>query len=115
MFVATGTYRIERGTTSNKYGDETDAATVVATKVPLAVSEKTVSGWDGSNRVRTREIVGRGRTALDLREGDRVIDEKTGERFTVTGEHRTGGTGMMGADVVVDMVRTSPIDPTGGA
>lgn len=108
MFVATGTYRIERGTVMNDFGDETDTPNVIARAVPAAITERTMRTTDGSSLVRAREIVGRFRPGRDVREDDRVVDERTGEKFTVEMVERSGGMPVLAADVITQMVRTTP-------
>lgn len=108
MFIATGTYRIERGSASNDYFDETDTAEAVFENVPAAITERTMRTTDGSSLVRAREIVGRFRPGRDVQEGDRVVDERTGEKFTVQMVERSGGMPVMAADVITQMVRVSP-------
>lgn len=105
MFIATGRYRIERGSVLNDYGDETDEPETIIENVPAAVSEKTVRTADGETVVRAREIVGRFRPGRDVREGDRVIDERTGEKFTVQMVERAGGMPVMNADIITQMVK----------
>lgn len=108
MFIATGTYRIERGTVKNDFGDETDEPETVFRDVPAAITERTMRTTGGSSLVRAREIVGRFRPGRDVKEGDRVIDERTAEKFTVQLVERSGGMPVLAADVITQMVRTTP-------
>lgn len=105
MFLATSTYRIERGETENGFGDSVAGTAPVASGVLLALTEKERRQSDSENFVRERVIVGRGRPRTDIREGDRVVDERTGEKFAVLKTTRPGAVPVMGSDVRFECTR----------
>ncbi len=85
-FLATTTVTVLRGTTTDRYGDEQDADTVVATGVRASLLERPVTG--------TRPVSGREDTprayalrvwaSVDLRKNDRIQDERTGYVYVIT-------------------------------
>lgn len=87
-FLSTTTITILRGTAVDRYGDEQDVDTVVASQVPASILERPVQG--------TRPASGRKDTArgyalrvwrsVDVRQDDRIRDEKTGLTYVVTTE-----------------------------
>lgn len=87
-FLATTTVTITRGTAENAYGDEIDTDEVVASKVPASILERPVTGArPASGRADTPRIYAmRVWKTVDLRQNDRVRDERTGRTFYVTTE-----------------------------
>jgi hypothetical protein len=85
-FLATTTVTITRGTAANDYGDEIDTDEVVAKKVRASILEQPVSGGrPASGRADTpRGYAMRVWGATDLRQDDRITDERTGHTFYVT-------------------------------
>lgn len=84
--LATGRYTILRGTTTtNEYGDEVQSDDPIATHVLGSVLERTRSNYDPqSSRVVTlRNLTARFKSGTDIRDGDRVVDERTGIVFLV--------------------------------
>ena len=85
-FLATTTVTVLRGVATDRFGDEVDTDTVVAGNVPASILERPVTG--------TRPVSGRKDTprtyALrcwrvnDVRQGDRIRDERTGFLYVVT-------------------------------
>lgn len=107
MFLATGKYRIERGSGENGFGDEVDGDEVVARGVLLALTEKERRQSGSENFVRERVVLGRGGPKVDIREGDRVVDERTDEKFAVQKTTRPGAVPVMGSDVRFECTRIS--------
>jgi hypothetical protein len=84
-FLATTKATILRGSTTDRFGDEQDTDTVVAADVPVSILQKPVTG--------TRPASGRKDTprgyflrvwgGVDVRQYDRVRDQKTGWTYVV--------------------------------
>lgn len=84
-FLATTTVSILRGTVVGDYGDELDSDEEVASGVRASILERPVTGGrpasGRSDTQRTHAMrVWRG---VDLRQGDRVRDERTGALYSV--------------------------------
>lgn len=84
-FLATTTVTILRGTTLDRYGDEQDTDTIVATGVRASLLEKPVTGTrPASGRKDTpRGYALRVWNGVDIRQDDRVQDERTGYVYVV--------------------------------
>lgn len=85
-FLATTTVTVLRGTTTNRYGDEQDTDTPVATGVRASILEKPVTGGRPASG---RKDTQRGYTlrvwrSVDVRQDDRIQDEATGLIYVVT-------------------------------
>lgn len=125
MFLATGLYRVERGSGTDEYGDATDVATQTWDHVQLALTEVTrrassgVVSYPGDTFVRERVLAGRARPGFVIADGDILVDERTGERLAVTETARPGGLPMMSADGRFTAARvqadTDRVTPTAGA
>lgn len=83
--IATTRLSVLRGTTTNAYGDEQDTDTAVATGIPASLTEQ-------SRRVTTRDdptpriisyAIARVAAGTDIRDQDRVRDERTGAVYIV--------------------------------
>ncbi len=85
-FLANTTVAILRGTTTDGYGDELDDnGTPVATGIRASLVERTVTDLDratGGTR-QLRRITGRVASNVDVREGDRIRDERTNAIYAV--------------------------------
>ena len=84
-FLATTTISVLRGTAANRYGDEVDTDTVVATKIPASILEKPATGGrPASGRTDTpRGYFLRIWRVFTFEQGDRVRDERTGLTYAV--------------------------------
>ena len=84
-FLATTTITVLRGTATDRYGDEVDTETVVATRIPASILERPVQGArPASGRKDTqRGYALRVWGAVDVRQDDRIRDERTGLTFVV--------------------------------
>ena len=84
-FRASTTASILRGTATDRFGDEADMDTVVASGVPVSILERPVTGGrPASGRKDTqRGYALRVWRSVDLRQGDRVRDERTGLVYVV--------------------------------
>lgn len=85
MFHANTTASILRGTTVDAYGDVQDTAAVVAAGVRASIIEQTRRVFvpaDGVDRV-VRHTRGRLPSNTDVREGDRIVDERTDVTYVV--------------------------------
>lgn len=106
--IATTTLTVLRGTTTDAYGDEQDTDTPVATGVIAALTEQ-------SRRVTTREnptprivryAVARVPAGTDIRDQDRVRDERTGATYIVEAPSSMANPAMA-ADLRLDLRRTT--------
>lgn len=84
-FIASTLVSIMRGTTTDRYGDEADTDTVVASAVPASILERPVTGTrPASGRKDTpRTYAMRVWRSVDVRQDDRVRDERTGIVYVV--------------------------------
>lgn len=85
--VPTTTVTVLRGTATDAYDDETDAAAVVAAykKVPASISEQTPLVQitsEGTPRT-IRRFVARIRGDVQLQETDRIKDDRTNEIYII--------------------------------
>lgn len=84
-FLATTTVTVLRGTAEDRYGDEIDTDTVVATRIAASILEKPVTGTRPASG---RKDTPRGYTlrvwkSVDIQQNDRIRDEKTGLTYAV--------------------------------
>jgi len=107
MFIADGTYRFERGSRTNSFGDEVDAPLKVIERVPGALSERSRMRSDGGNMMIVRVITGRFRPGTDAEQGDRVINEQTGDEYTVDDVPMQPGASVMHGDRIVELKRVT--------
>lgn len=93
VFLATTTAQVVRGSTVNALGDDVAGVAVVAglAKVPVSIIEKGRKVYlPESGELRTvRYVVGRARSNVDIRKGDRLVDNRTGNTYLV--DEVTGG------------------------
>jgi hypothetical protein len=85
-FITTTTVTVLRGTAADRYGDEIDTDTVVATRVCASLLEKPVTG---ARPASGRKDTPRGYTLrvwnnVDVRQDDRIRDERTNYVYVVT-------------------------------
>jgi hypothetical protein len=106
--IATTTLTVLRGTTTDVYGDEQDTDTPVATGVIASLVEQ-------SRRVTTREnptprivryAVARVPAGTDIRDQDRVRDERTGAVYIVEAPSSMANPAMA-VDLRLDLRRTT--------
>ena len=92
--IATTRVTILRGETTNAFGDPAAADTRVADRVPFSILQSsartTRRADDRPNTVLA--YIGRCSPRVDVRQEDRLIDERTGDIFLVTEVSRTGST-----------------------
>lgn len=91
-FFPTTRVTVQRGVEQDRYGEDTDTATVVLTGVPAAVTEGDRSGRAAQQSGRPAD--GRGgvidsytirlRPGADVIEQDRLVDERSGAVYQVT-------------------------------
>ncbi len=84
-FLATTLISILRGTVEDRYGDEVDTDTVIASRIPASILAKPVTGArPSSGRKDTpRGYFLRVWRNVDIRQNDRVRDERTNEVYAV--------------------------------
>jgi len=85
-FTANGTFSVKRGTYTDDYGDETDSDETVSTGNLGSLLERPVTGGrPASGRADTpRTYALRMWKTVDLRQGDRIVWERTGDTYVVT-------------------------------
>jgi hypothetical protein len=88
--LATTTVSILRGTAVDDYGDENDTTTVAATRIPASILEqrRLVSTPDDPQPRAVVFYTARVLATTDVRTGDRIRDETTGEVFIVDNHTR---------------------------
>lgn len=104
MFLATSTFTILRGTSFDDFGDEIDTPTIVQEEVVGSVIERarTVFNPNDSRTTVTRELVGRFKPWVDVQDGDRLKDERTGTVYLVDAVHHNTSP-IMRSDTVLDL------------
>lgn len=85
-FLATTTATVLRGTAVDRYGDEVDTETIIATQVPVSILERPVTGTrPASGRTDTQRTYAlRMWKRIPLQQNDRIRDERTGVMYVVT-------------------------------
>src|SRR4051812_25658429 len=84
--LATSSASIYRGTTTDDYGDTVDDDTTpIRTGVPVSLLEQTntVIPADGSTPSVVRYVAGRVAAGTDIKDGDRLLDERAGAKYAV--------------------------------
>lgn len=107
MFIATGTFRFERGSETNSFGDEIDKPKRVIERVPGALSERNRMRSTGGVMMVVSVLSGRFRPGLDVEQGDRVVNEQTGEKYIVDDTHADLGIPLMRADTIIELKRVA--------
>lgn len=82
---ATTTVTIYRGEGTDEYGDPVDANTIVATGVRASILEQTVKAWTEVTTIprNFRWAKMRVTHGTDVRQNDRIKDERTGDIWTI--------------------------------
>lgn len=86
MIAAHTTVSVKRGTVTGDYGDELDSDDIIATRLPASILEaparggRPVSGRTDTPRPYTLRMWRR----FELRQGDRIVDERTGREYVIT-------------------------------
>ena len=85
-FAASTTISVMRGTVTGDYGDELDSDEVIASGTPASILERPVTGARpvSGNATTPRAYAMRIWRSVDLRQDDRVRDERTGKVYVVT-------------------------------
>ncbi|GGW98719.1 hypothetical protein [Streptomyces chartreusis] len=83
--IATTKVTILRGTEEDEFGDERDTDTPIATGIPASLVEQTrrVSGRENPTPRTVRYAVARVPAGTDITDNDRVLDERTGDKYIV--------------------------------
>lgn len=106
--IATTRLTVLRGTTVDAYGDEQDTDTAVAVSVPASLTEQ-------SRRVTTRDdpvpriiryTIARVSAGTDIRDQDRVRDERTGVVYIVDAPSSMANP-VLAVDLRLDLRRTT--------
>jgi hypothetical protein len=97
-----------RGTTEDEFGDPKDSTTPVHTRIPASLIEMSRQAFtpDSSTPRVVRNSVCRVGPDKDVREDDRVKDEKSGLTYIVLSVSQPGGHGMKN-DLRIDLKRTT--------
>ena len=106
--LANTTLSVLRGTTTDEFGDDADNSTVVASGIPCSLIEQIRQAYTPENptpRV-VRYSIGRVNADTDIRESDRVKDERTNRTYIVQAVSQTGGLGMVN-DLRLDLKYTT--------
>ena len=101
---ATTTITLYRGTEYNDYGDEVDSDTIVATGIRASIIEQTVDAKTEVTSVPHSYRFAKLRVTpgTDVRQNDRVLDEKTGDVWTIIQISRRANP-VYGQDVRIDL------------
>jgi hypothetical protein len=105
-FVPTTTVSVLRGTTTDGYGDETDAGTVVVAGVAAAIQERfrTVYGRGSDQDRIVRYSACRVPFGTDVRDDDRIRDDATSVVYAIDELH-SNTSPVHPADVVMRLRR----------
>lgn len=84
-FLPTTTVAVLRGETTDSYGDPVDTDTPVRARVPISLIEQDRRVFVPAENRHTiiRQVTGRARPNADIREEDRLRDERTGSIYLV--------------------------------
>ena len=108
MFHGNTTVSIMRGTTTDEFGDEKDTLTVIKTGVRASIIEQSRRVFvpaDNVDRV-VRYVRGRLPSNEDVREGDRILDERSEVTYIVEAVVQPGSP-YAHNDVRVDLKHTT--------
>lgn len=88
-YLPNTTVRVERGEATDEYGDPIDSSTVHTEGLPVAITEIRQRSYQSSEQRggQVEEFKIRLRPGIDVQEGDRLVDERTGERYQVRDVH----------------------------
>ncbi|WP_030506365.1 hypothetical protein [Microbispora rosea] len=105
-FIPTTTVAVLRGETTDEYGDPADSDTPVRGGVPISLIERDQRVFvPAENRTTiVRYVTGRVRPHADIREQDRLRDERAGSIYLVEAVSRTASV-VGAADVVLTLRR----------
>lgn len=105
-FIATTTVSILRGTQLDQWGYEQDTDAVYKTGIPMGITarNKTVIEPVSSTPKTVRWYTGRCITNLDITEDDRIVDERTGDIYTISSVTSTTSFAQT-KQTVLDLVR----------
>lgn len=89
VYLATTTVTVYRGESTDEFGDSVDADNVYATGLPVAITEQRQRSYQPSEQRTTvvEAFTIRLRPGADVREGDRLVDERDGQIYQVTEVH----------------------------
>lgn len=106
--IATTRLDVLRGTTTDAYGDEQDTDTVVATGIPASLTEQSrrVTTRDDPTPRIIRTITARVPAGSDIRDQDRVRDQRTGAVYIVDAPS-TMANPTLAVDLRLDLRRTT--------
>ncbi|MFM9635973.1 hypothetical protein [Streptomyces turgidiscabies] len=97
-----------RGTTTDAYGDDQDTDTPVHTGIPIALTEQSrrVTTRDDPTPRIVRYAVGRATAGTDIRDQDRLRDERTGVVYIVDAVSSMANPAVA-SDLRIDLRRTT--------
>ncbi len=106
--VATTQLTVLRGTTTDAYGDEQDTDTVVARNIPASLTEQSrrVTTRDDPTPRIIRSAIARVPAGTDIRDQDRVKDQRTGAVYIVDSPSSMANP-VMAVDLRLDLRRTT--------
>jgi len=104
--IANTTISILGGTAEDEFGEQTDSGTVLSSEIPAAVTEQTrqMSTQENPTPHVVRFTVCRVGSDTQVEETNIVLDEGTGNKYTIQGKSQTGGFGMKN-DLRLDLRR----------
>ncbi len=106
--IATTRLTVLRGTTTDVYSDEQDTDTPILTGIPASLTEQSrrVTTRDNPTPRIVRYAVARVAAGTDIRDQDRVRDERTGAVYIVDAPSSMANPAMA-ADLRLDLRRTT--------
>jgi hypothetical protein len=106
--IATTLLTVLRGTTTDGYGDEQDTDTAVATGIPASLTEQSrrVTTRDDPTPRIVRYAIARVAAGTDVRDQDRVRDERTGAVYIVDSPSSMANPALA-VDLRLDLRRTT--------
>jgi hypothetical protein len=101
---------ILRGTTTNRYGDEVDNGTVVASGIPALVTETNRTVYDRASQEARIIRVSRGavQSDVDIRDNDQIKREDTNTVYMVQSVTQPDGAGVT-TDLVLELKRVTGV------
>ncbi len=106
--VATTTVAVLRGTTTDDYGDVVDGSTAISTGVPASILEQrrfVATEADPTPRA-VITYTGRVSAGTDIRDSDRIRDERTSAVYIVDSAHQVANPAMTN-DLRLDLRRVA--------
>lgn len=107
-YIPTTTVAILRGSTTDDHGDEVESTTAAYEGLPASIMERTRRVF-GANEQQDRTVrlaTGRLPAGTDVRDSDRIRDERTGHVYVIDGLTENSSP-VHATDVVMELRRTT--------